>query len=185
VAINQEIIAEQKTCPVCGNDKLTIKNAVEVGNIFKLKTKFSGAFDFTAKDKDGDKQEVLMGCYGIGPSRVMGTVVEIYHDDRGIIWPEAIAPFKVHLLFIGKDNAEKETADKLYNDLQVNHIEVLYDDREEVGAGEKMADADLLGIPYRILISTKSLAENSVEYKKRAKGEAELVKIDKIIEKLK
>jgi prolyl-tRNA synthetase len=126
-----------------------------------------------------------MGCYGIGPSRVMGTVVEIYHDDRGIIWPEAIAPFKVHLLFIGKDNAEKETADKLYNDLQVNHIEVLYDDREEVGAGEKMADADLLGIPYRILISTKSLAENSVEYKKRAKGEAELVKIDKIIEKLK
>ncbi|MEK7064928.1 MAG: aminoacyl--tRNA ligase-related protein, partial [Patescibacteria group bacterium] len=95
--VNKEIIDEQKTCPECGNEKLEEKKSIEVGNIFKLKTKYSAAFDYKYTDEKGEKQIVTMGCYGIGPSRVLGTIVEVHHDDGGIIWPESVAPFQIHL----------------------------------------------------------------------------------------
>ena len=118
-----------------------------------------------------------MGSYGIGVSRVMGAVSEIHHDDKGIIWPEAIAPFKVHLILIeNKENKKiKDTADKLYQDLQKKGVEVLYDEREGKTAGEKFADADLIGIPYRAVISEKTLKEDKIELKKREEDKAQLM----------
>ena len=183
IAINKEIIDEQKACPECKNKDLKEEKAVEVGNIFKLKTKFSEAFDFKYADKDGKQKDVLMGCYGIGPSRIMGTIAEIYNDDRGIIWPEEIAPFKVHLISL-KPRDEKveviKTAEKIYADLQKEGVEVLYDDREDIGPGAKFADSDLIGCPVRIIISEKTLAKESVEIKKRNSDGQELVKIKKL-----
>ncbi len=170
-------------CPKCGGEIREAK-AIEVGNIFPLKNKYSSAFDFKYTDEDGTQKEVMMGCYGIGPSRVLGTVVEIHHDDKGIVWPEAIAPFKVHLLFLGKDDKIKSTAEKLYQELTEAGVEVLFDDRDE-SAGVKLNDSDLIGIPYRILVSGKTLEQDSVEYKKRNEDKTELIKISEVIEKLK
>jgi len=181
VAINEELIKEQKTCPQCGGKKLRKEKAVEVANIFKLGTRFSQPFNLAFTDEKGEKQEIVMGCYGFGPSRTMGTVVEIRHDDKGIVWPEEIAPFKVHLISLGK--AEKE-AEKLYNDLLENDIETLFDNRDK-SAGEKFAEADLIGIPYRLIASEKTLAENSVELKKRDSQETELIKLSEVVERLK
>jgi prolyl-tRNA synthetase len=188
VAINQELINEQKTCPHCGKDNFRKEKAIEVGNIFKLGKKFSNPFKLQFTDKNGQKKDVIMGCYGLGPSRLMGTIVEVYHDDKGIIWPEEAAPFKFHLLEISQVEEEIETekkASEIYHQLQKEGIEVLYDDRREVSAGEKFADADLIGIPWRIVISKKTLAHDSVEVKRRDKEEKELVKIEKLNPKLK
>jgi prolyl-tRNA synthetase len=175
IAINKEIIAEQDTCPVCGNKKLTEKKAIEVGNIFKLGTKFSSSFNISYKDNSGKENLAIMGCYGIGPSRVMGTIVETYHDAKGIIWPESIAPFKIHLLSLN----ENEAAARIYEDLVKAGFEVLYDDRE-ASAGEKFADADLIGCPYRIVVSKKTLADDSVEVKRRNEDKSVLVNIKKL-----
>ena len=179
VAVNKEIIDEQKVCPACGNENLTEKNAIEVGNIFKLRTKFSDAFHFTYKNEKDEEKLVEMGCYGMGPSRIMGTLVEIFHDDNGIVWPESISPFQIHLLLIGKDEETKKAADKLYKELSGKGLEILYDDRD-VSAGEKLGDADLIGIPTRMIISKKTLAQNSAEIKKRNEEKAKLVEITKI-----
>ena len=175
-------------CPKCGGKMLEGK-AIEVGNIFKLKTKFSEAFDLNFLDKDGKKNLVVMGCYGIGPSRVLGTVAEISHDEKGIIWPAEIAPFDVHLLALfGKDSKVneriKEESGRLHESLQKAGFEVLYDDRESVSAGVKFGESDLFGIPARLVISEKTLAKDSVESKIRAGSEAELVKLNKIEKKL-
>lgn len=180
VAVNREIIAEQATCPLCGSKELVEKKAIEVGNIFKLGTKFSAPFNIMYKDAAGQAKTPVMGCYGMGPSRIMGTIVEIYHDDKGIIWPADIAPFKVHLLSLN----ENEKADEIYGQLQVAGIEVLYDDRE-ASAGEKFAAADLIGCPYRVVVSKKTLSEESVEFKTRSAAEGELVKISGLVSKLK
>ena len=180
IAINQEIIVESPACPHCGNIDLVAKKAIEVGNIFKLGTRFSAPFKFNFKDAAGVDQPVIMGCYGMGPSRLMGTIVEVSHDDRGIIWPEAIAPFKVYLIGIGQD---KET-EKIYEDLKAAGVEVLYNDNE-VGPGEKMADADLFGCPYRVLISPKSLVAGGAEIKRRGSSEAVIVDLKKVVEYLK
>ncbi|MBT5337998.1 hypothetical protein HN858_00860 [Candidatus Falkowbacteria bacterium] len=169
-------------CPKCGGQILEAK-AIEVGNIFPLKTKYSTAFNFKYTDKDGKEQPVIMGCYGIGPSRVMGSVIEVHHDDKGMIWPESIAPFKVHLLFLGKDAKIKAVSDKLYDELQQAGIEVLYDDREE-SAGVKLNDSDLLGMPYRIVVSEKTLAQESIEFKQRNQEKMELIKLNQIVKKL-
>lgn len=177
IAINKEIIEEQKECPSCGNTKLVEKKSIEVGNIFKLGTRFSAPFGFQYTDEKGKKQDVIMGCYGIGPSRIMGTVVEVHHDKKGIVWPKEIAPYHVHLVSLNKN----EKADDIYNTLKEGKIEVLYDDRKDKGAGEKLADADLIGCPIRIIVSEKTLAKNSVEIKRREKEENELVKIDEIV----
>ncbi len=185
VAINEEIIKEQKICPDCGKSKFRKEKAVEVGNIFKLGTRFSKPFGLQFTDESGGKRDVIMGCYGLGPSRLMGTIVEVSHDNKGIIWPEAIAPFKVHLLGIGnKESDIWKQADELYEKLQQAGIEVLYDDREDIRAGEKFADADLIGCPYRIVISEKTLAKGCVEVKKRNSEKCEFVKIDKIVKLL-
>ncbi len=180
MAINKEIIKEQTTCPKCGQKDLREDKSVEAANIFKLGTKYSEPFDLKYQDKDGEKKTVIMGCYGLGLSRVMGSVVETCHDENGIIWPQSIAPYKVHLLSLN----ENETADKIYNNLIKEGIEVLYDDRE-VQAGEKFADADLIGCPYRVLVSKKTLAVGSAELKKRELKESELVSLNDLSEKLK
>ena len=178
VAINEEIIEEQTECPQCGNkkDKLKKEKSIEVGNIFKLKTKFSDAFDLTYTDEDGKEKPVYMGCYGIGVGRLMGAVLEVSSDEDGMIWPEEIAPYKIHLIPIGEE-AEKK-ADEIYDNLK-DDLEIIYDDRD-TSVGDKFADADLMGMPYRVVISDKTLKEDSVEVKRRDEQEEKLVKIDKL-----
>ncbi len=145
------------------------KKGIEVGNIFQLGYHYSNLMKgavFT--DIDGEEKPYYMGCYGIGIGRTMAAVVEMCNDERGIIWPESIAPFKVHLVYVsGKGEGLKEKADRIYKDLLEAGIEVLYDDREGVTAGEKFADSDLIGIPYRVVVSTRSLEKDSVEIKRR------------------
>jgi len=176
VAVNKEIIEDQKyRCPECRSKKLRKEKAVEVGNIFKLGTKYSAPFGLSYVNKSGKKQAVVMGCYGISPQRSMGTIVEVHHDNKGIVWPESVAPFKVILISISGKNVSA-AGEKIYRQLIDRGIEILYDDRD-VSAGEKFADADLIGIPIRIIVSAKTLAQKSVEIKKRGKGSAKLVKI--------
>jgi len=177
VGVNKEIISEQKVCPECGGEKLKEEKAIEVGNIFKLKTKFTDAFDYKYIDEKGQKQQVFMGCYGIGPSRVLGTVVEVHHDEKGMIWPEEIAPFQIHLISLGDEG--KVEAEKIYDKLIEKGVEVLWDDRD-MQAGAKFADCDLIGIPKRIVVSKKTLEKNSVEVKMRNSDEVKFVEIDKI-----
>lgn len=167
LAINREIIAEQAVCPSCSGTRLREEKAVEVGNVFKLKTKYSSAFGLKFKDKDGSDKDVIMGCYGIGLTRLMGTIVEVHHDDKGIVWPAAVAPFQAHILEIGRDGAVGKAAQKLYDELQTKGVEVLYDDRSDASPGEKLAEADLIGIPNRIVVSAKTLEKERVELKKR------------------
>lgn len=181
IAVNKEIIDREKyQCPKCQNKRLEIKKAIEAGNIFKLKDRFSKPFNFTFTDKDGKKKPVLMGCYGIGLGRLMGAVVEISHDEKGIIWPESIAPYQIHLIRIENSPEVKRAAEKLYKDLQKQGEEVLYDDREDKSAGEKFMDADLIGIPKRLVVSEKTLAKSSVEVKKRNEKTARLIKTSQI-----
>ncbi|MFA5413816.1 MAG: aminoacyl--tRNA ligase-related protein [Patescibacteria group bacterium] len=182
-----EIKAGDK-CPKCGG-KIAEGKAIEVGNIFKLKTKFSEAFNLNFLDKEGKKKLAVMGCYGIGPSRVMGAIVEVSNDERGIIWPKEVAPFDIHLVAIfGKDDKKnkeiKSKAAEVYDALQKERKEVLYDDREDVSAGVKLAESDLFGIPIRLVISEKTLEKDGVEIKKRAEKEVEIIKLNKIEEAL-
>ena len=162
-----------------GGKELKESKGIEVGNIFQLGYHYSEKMKASFADKDGKEKFYYMGCYGIGVGRTLATIVEKYHDDKGIIWPEEVAPFKVHLISL---NQNKE-ADKIYKDLEKNNIEVLYDDREE-SAGEKFADADLIGLPYRFVVSEKTLKEKSVEVKKRSGDKYELVKIKNIVSQL-
>jgi prolyl-tRNA synthetase len=185
IAVNKEIRADVSNCPECGNADLVEKKAIEVGNIFKLQARFTNAFEFKYTDTEGKLQQVEMGCYGIGPSRIMGTIVELFNDEKGILWPATVAPYHIHLIQIGTDDEVKMQAEKLYQELLDKKVEVLFDDREGATAGEKFADADLIGIPIRIVISKKTLQEKSVEFKKRITGsEARLVKLDEIVEML-
>ncbi|MBU1421025.1 prolyl-tRNA synthetase, partial [Patescibacteria group bacterium] len=147
-----------------------------------LGTRFSKPFNLQYVDQNGKHKDIIMGCYGFGPSRVMATIVETHNDDKGIIWPEEVAPFKVHLIGIrNKELGIRNQIEKFYQNLQKNNIEVLYDDRDDVRPGEKFADADLIGCPYRIVVSERTLAENSVEIKKRGKEKCEMIKIDDVI----
>lgn len=180
---NKEIteLREGNKCPNCSSHLIDVKT-IEVGNIFTLGTKFSDVMGAFFVDKDGQKQPTIMGCYGIGISRIMGTVIEVSHDDRGIIWPKEIAPFAVHLIAIpSKDKAAgkmiKKAANDVYKNLLALGIEVLYDDREDVSAGAKFADSDLIGIPLRLVVSEKTLAKKSVEMKERNKENPKFVKI--------
>lgn len=180
IAINKEIIAQSPDCPNCKKNDFDEKRAVEVGNIFRLGTNFSKPFDLKFTDRDGHDKLVLMGCYGIGLPRLMGAVVEVNHDDKGIIWPKPIAPFLVHLIGLDKNKKAKSVSEKLYADLQKQNISVLYDDRQEKSAGEKFAEADLMGIPYRAVISEKTLAKISAEVKERGKDAVKMVKIKQL-----
>jgi prolyl-tRNA synthetase len=183
LAINKEIIKKEKgRCPQCGNKNLEINKAIEVGNIFKLKDRFSQSFDLKFQDRNGREKPVLMGCYGIGLGRLMGAVAEIYSDEKGIVWPESIAPFKIHLIVLNQEDKEvKEKAEKIYKEMIRGKIEVLYDDRDK-SSGEKFADADLMGIPYRVVISRKTIVDNSAEIKKRNSQKNRLVEIKELAE---
>jgi prolyl-tRNA synthetase len=181
LAVNREIKAETPVCPDCRGGKFREEKSVETGNIFKLGTKYSAPFDLTVANEKGEKTPVIMGCYGIGLQRLAGTIVEIHRDEKGIIWPESVAPFQAHLVSLGKN----EEAEKIYDDLQKNGVEVLFDDRDDVSAGAKFADADLIGIPRRIVVSEKSLAAGGAEMKKRSEKKAEIVKIKDIVKSIK
>jgi len=182
-AANIEVASDQKSCPECKGDLLREKG-IEVGHIFKLGIKYSEPMKLFFTDQKGEKKPVFMGCYGIGLGRLMATVVEASHDEKGIIWPESIAPYQVHLLSIGLEDKKVEArAEKVYNQLVSAGIEVLYDDREE-SAGIKFAEADLIGIPKRLVISPKTLEKDSIEIKKRSEKESKLVKIEKLTKKL-
>jgi len=179
LAINKEIRHETPKCPDCQGDDFREAKAVEVGNIFKLGTKYSEPFDLKVRDEKGEMKPVIMGCYGIGLQRLMGTIVEVHHDGKGIIWPESVAPFRAHLISLGKN----EEAEKIYDNLLKNNIEVLFDDRD-VSAGEKFADADLIGIPYRVVVSKKSFESGGAEIKKRPEPASEIISIDAILQRL-
>lgn len=180
-AANVEILKTKEKCPQCGG-KPEIKKCIEVAHAFKLGTKYSKAMNIYYEDKEGKKHLVQMGCYGIGLERVMATLVEVYHDEKGIIWPPLVAPFDVHLLALESRKEKikekiKKVSEKLYRYLQKEKVEILYDDREQKSPGEKFAEADLIGIPYRIVVSEKTLAKNSVEVKKRGDKKIRLIKI--------
>lgn len=176
IAINKEVYSDEVLAELGLNkDNLIEKRAVEVGNIFKLGTKFSEPLGLTFTDQDGQEKPVIMGSYGIGPSRLVGLLAEHFADEKGLVWPEEIAPAKVYLARLGDDKAIVAAADKLYTDLTEKNALVLYDDRDNVRPGEKFADADLLGIPYRVVISAKTIAQNQVELKKRTSDETQLL----------
>ncbi len=176
-ARNAEIAEEKKgKCTKCGEGMLENINGIEVGNIFKLGTRFSEPVGLVFKDKDGETHPVIMASYGIGVERLIGTIAETHHDDKGLMWPEAVAPFMVHLLRVGaEDDGLTKFADKVYDDLVKKGIEVLYDDRPGVSAGEKFADADLIGIPWRVVVSERTHASEKVEVKRRGENDAKLV----------
>ena len=209
-AVNKEIIREHPFCPQCRTKKLEPRKAIEVGNIFKLQDKYTKAFGFNLKDKQGKEKNILMGCYGIGLPRLMGAIVEVHHDEKGIRWPKEVSPFQVHLIQLAElrsssqrrdgrrnllrrssrasaieDTAKvKKTTERIYRYLQKSEIEVLYDDRQDKTPGEKFADADLIGIPIRIVVSERTLKKDSVEIKRRNKKETKLVKIARLPQSL-
>lgn len=165
-------------CPKCGKS-VTEEKAIEAGNIFKLGTKYSESFGLTYTDEQGKEKLITMGCYGIGTTRLMGTIVEASHDEKGIIWPESVAPYQMHLLHLGKEKETKDAAEKLYKHFNSEGIEVLYDDRDE-SAGKKLNDADLIGIPLRVLISKKTLEKSGAEVKRRNEKEAKIIDLNVI-----
>ena len=167
IAINREVFTDEVINDHgLKKDELEEVKAVEVGNIFSLGTKFSTPFDLTATDENGKPVTLIMGCYGIGISRAMGAIAELLSDDKGLVWPKAIAPAQTILISIGDDPAVKEESERVYKSLTQQGIAVIYDDRD-LRAGEKFADADLLGIPSRVVISHQTLATKQLEYKDR------------------
>lgn len=163
-------------CPKC-KEKLLESRGIEVANVFRLGTKFSKDFNLNYLDKNGKKHFVVMGSYGLGPSRLLGALVEVNNDGKGILWPESVAPFKVHLVQLGDSKAVKREAKNLYKTIrQKFNLEVLYDERS-VSAGEKLNDADLLGMPWRVVISEKTIAVKKVEVKKRSEKTPKLVNL--------
>ncbi|MEX2010558.1 MAG: aminoacyl--tRNA ligase-related protein [Parcubacteria group bacterium] len=185
IAINKEVLNDEVISLLGINkDDLVKEKAIEVGNIFSLGTKFSEPFGLAYKDVKGDKQMVVMGSYGIGLGRVMGTVVEVLSDEKGIIWPRSIAPFKAHLVLASVDPKVRELAEDVYKTLSNEGIEVLYDDRD-VRAGEKFADSDLIGIPTRIIIGDKLSGSGMLEVKNRATGEVSEKTLEHLLRELK
>ena len=182
MAVNKEVLDDAVLQQLgLKKEKLVAQKAIEVGNIFNLKTKYSAPFDLTFTDAQGAKHPILMGCYGIGLGRLMGTIVEALSDDRGIIWPESVAPFLVHLLVVGADDLVAKEAEKVYKSLFRSGIAVLFDDRKDISAGEKFADADLLGLPWRAVVSARSVADGGVEIKKRVAQKGKVVSVDELI----
>lgn len=178
IAVNKEVLNDEVLADLgITRSDLLEKKAVEVANIFSLGTKFSGALGLNYKDKEGKVIPVIMGCYGIGIPRLMGTIAEIWSDEKGLVWPESVAPFAVHLVALYNESGSvKKSADELYEKLTAKNIEVLYDDRDTT-AGEKFGDSDLIGIPRRYVISEKTLKDASVEVKDRRTGKVEMMKM--------
>lgn len=176
-AQNKEItkLKEGDNCPKCSGE-IKVSNSIEVGNIFKFGTSYSEKMGVHFMDKEGKKQLVHFGSYGIGLTRLMGTIVEISHDDKGIIWPKNVAPYNAHLVSIRKN------ADEIYKELEKGGINVLYDDREDISVGEKFNDADLIGIPMRLVVSDRT--GDKIEFKKRSEKEVKLLSFEEVLNKI-
>jgi prolyl-tRNA synthetase len=161
---------EGATCPCCGKKTIRISRGIEVGNIFQLGTKYTKSMEMTYIGQDGKPHYPIMGCYGIGVGRLAASVCEVRHDDYGPIWPMSIAPWQVHICAIkATDPQVRETADALYDALQKAGVEVIFDDRK-VSAGNMFSDADLLGVPVRVIVSPKTIKRGMVEVSKRDKS---------------
>ncbi|MEK7609290.1 MAG: aminoacyl--tRNA ligase-related protein, partial [Patescibacteria group bacterium] len=161
-------------CPECGGEVETA-SSIEIGNIFRFGTVYSEKMKVNFKNADGGLRPAYLGSYGIGMSRLVGVLAEVFNDEAGLVWPESAAPFKIHLVSLG---GAHPAAEKIYGQLAKESVEVLWDDRDE-SPGVKLSDADLIGAPYRVVVSNKTLEEESVEIKKRSGGKANLVKINK------
>ncbi len=185
-AINTEIAKEIKVgdkCHRCGAGALQEGKAAEVGNVFDLGQKYSEDFDLSVTSKEGTKIYPFMGCYGIGITRVMAVLVEKFHDEKGIIWPDIVSPFKVHLVGLGlEEEGVRREAEKIYRLLESEKLEVLFDDRVGPSAGEKFADSDLIGIPYRVVISKKT--GGKLEVKRRDSKDTEFMKYEDLLKRL-
>ena len=185
IAVNKEVYTDAVLADLgLKKEELEEAKAIEVGNIFPLGTKYATALGLSYKDEKGEAQPVVMGSYGIGPGRLMGTIVEVLSDEKGIVWPKEVAPFPVHLISISSGNAEVVAeADRLYELLAEHGIEALYDDRD-IRAGEKFADADLIGIPVRMVVSEKTMSSGGVEVVARADGTTTMIPESDIIGRL-
>jgi prolyl-tRNA synthetase len=182
IAINKEVYNDEVLAELgLKREDLEEVRAVEVGNIFPLGTRFAESAGLTFEDKDGSRKYPVMGSYGIGISRLMGVIVETLSDEKGIVWPETVAPFKVHLLTLQGGEAKGE---ELYQMLTSAGIEVLFDDRD-LRPGEKFADSDLIGIPHRLVVSTRSIEAGGTEYKKRTESEGKVMSFEEVVQMLK
>ncbi len=185
IAVNKEVYTDEVLAEL-GIEKGELREAkaIEVGNIFPLGTRFSDVLKLIYKDEDGKEKPVIMGSYGIGPARLMGTIVEVLGDEKGIVWPEAVAPFRVHLIELGSGNKDVHAeAEELCRELVQAGIEVLWDDRD-LRAGEKFADSDLIGIPLRVVVSEKTLATGTFECTERKSGKTEHLSLSELTERL-
>jgi prolyl-tRNA synthetase len=183
VSVEADIAMAQEGFVTKEGKVLRERRGIEVGNIFQLGYHYSKLMNATYTDNDGGEQYFYMGCYGIGIGRTMATIVETHHDQRGIVWPREISPFKVHLIGLNlEDENVKDGVETLYRALIEKNIEVLYDDRVDVRAGEKFADADLIGIPYRLVISRKTVKENKIEIKERQKSKSRTVNLTELFD---
>lgn len=192
IAINEEVIDDKEAIASIipgykpGDEKtLETVKAVEVGNIFKLGTKYSSSFGAKYLDDKGEAREFIMGCYGIGITRLMGAVVECLGDENGLVWPREIAPYDVHLVSLANSDEETRAADEIYQSLKKAGVEVLYDDRPKLRAGEKFADSDLIGLPYRVVVSSKTLAAGTLEVKERTAEQSQNTTLDALVTLLK
>lgn len=184
IAINQEVLDNESLKQLgVKREELDEVKSSEVGNIFNFGTDKSKQMDFGFTNEDGEKQFVHLGSYGIGITRVMGVIAEKFSDEKGLVWPENIAPFKVYLVRLGDTKEVTKQADDFYEKLTKSGITVLYDDRD-LRAGKKFADADLLGIPYRLIVSEKTLENTRYELKKRNVDSVELLELDEVVKRL-
>lgn len=182
VVLNEEVMTDETLSEMgISRDDLSPVTTAEVGNIFNFGTQKSEEMDFGFMDQDGQKKYVHLGSYGIGITRLMGVIAEKASDESGLVWPISIAPFTVYLTVIGNEGATLDAANQIYNDLTSAGIEVLYDDREDARPGEKFADADLLGIPFRVVVSPKTLQNESVEIKHRTQDDVEITPIKEVL----
>lgn len=184
IAVNEEVYDDESLKKIgITKDGFEQKRGVEVANIFPLETKYTDALGVYYTDETGQQQSIIMGCYGIGISRLMGVIAEHFSDDKGLVWPENIAPARVYLARIGNDDGVVTAADQLYKTLQDAGVEVLYDDRD-VRPGQMFGDADLMGIPHRVVVSSKTLAEQKIEYKSRQSDSSDMIVQDDLFKLL-
>ena len=183
IAVNKEVYDDERLAATgIDKTKLEERRGIEVGNIFPLESKYTDALDVYYTDEQGNKQSIIAGCYGIGVSRLMGALAEHFADDKGLVWPESVAPAMVYLARLGDTPETVKAADEIYNQLTEKNVEVLYDDRDS-RAGEKFADADLMGIPYRLVVSDRSVEAGQHELKPRLSEDIELLTADEVIQR--
>jgi prolyl-tRNA synthetase len=185
IAINQEVMSDEVTNQL-GLDKSALEqvNAAEVGNIFSFGSSKTEQLGLKFTDENGQEKPVILGSYGIGVTRLMGVLAEHFADEHGLVWPEAVAPFKVYLARLGNGQPVIDAADRAYKELTEAGISVLYDDRRDASAGEMLTDADLMGLPLRIVVSDKTVASNTYELRKRRSSNIEQIPADQLVKLL-